>query len=55
MHLRVCLYVTGRAVHKRFFTLGGEREARAFQNERQSDAGGGDRASGNLDSPVVYL
>lgn len=34
---------------------GGEREARAFENERQSDAGGGDTASANLDSPVVYL
>lgn len=34
---------------------GGEREAKAFENKRQSDAGGGDRASGNLDSPVVYL
>lgn len=28
---------------------------KAFENERQSDAGGGDRASRNLDSPVVYL
>lgn len=36
-------------------SAGGEREAKAFENERQSDAGGGDRTSGNLDSPVVYL
>lgn len=50
------MYING------FHTLGalavladGEREAKAFENKRQSDAGGGDRASGNLDSPVVYL
>ena len=50
------LYING------FHTLGalavlagGERAAEAFENERQSDAGGGDRARGNLDSPVVYL
>lgn len=34
---------------------GGEREAKAFENKRQCDAGGGDRVRGNLDSPVVYL
>lgn len=38
-----------------FFTLSGAREVKASHNERQSRAGGGDRASGNLDSPVVYL
>lgn len=38
-----------------FFTLSGAREVKAFHNERQNHAGGGDMASGNLDSPVVYL
>lgn len=38
-----------------FFALRGAREVKAFHNERQSRAGGGDTASGNLDSPVVYL
>lgn len=55
MLLRVCLYAAGRAVHKRFSHLAWKKEAKAFENERQSDAGGGDRANGNLDSPVVYL
>lgn len=38
-----------------FHTWRREGRRRLFENERQSDAGGGDRAGGNLDSPVVYL
>ena len=59
----VCVYMQRGGLYiNGFHTLvvlaalaGGEREAKAFENKRQSDAGGGDRMSGNLDSPVVYL
>lgn len=63
VYTSVCVYMQWGGLYiNGFHTLGvlavlagGEREAKAFENERQSDAGGGDRTSGNLDSPVVYL
>lgn len=51
-----CLCATWKGLHiNGFHTSPGRGEAKAFENEKQSDAGGGDRARGNLDSPVVYL
>lgn len=51
----VCVYLKGMDIKMGFFTLNGAREVKAFHSERQRRAGGGDMASGNLDSPVVYL
>ncbi|MEQ2232351.1 hypothetical protein ILYODFUR_010299 [Ilyodon furcidens] len=63
LSVSVCLCMMGRDVHKRFSHFRSischgwwvDVEAKAFENKRQNEAGGGDRASGNLDSPVVYL
>lgn len=50
------LYINGFHTLAALVVLaGGERQAKAFENERQSDAGGGDWVRRHLDSPVVYL
>lgn len=56
----VCVQMQGNVCIKIFyifffFKLSRAREVKAVHNGRQSRAGGGDTASGNLDSPVVYL
>lgn len=51
----VCILKGDVCIKMGFFTLNGAREVKAFHSERQRRAGGGDMASGNLDSPVVYL
>lgn len=53
--LCVCVLKGDGCIKKVFFTLNEVREVKAFHSERQRRAGGGDMASGNLDSPVVYL
>lgn len=51
----VCVLKGDGCIKMGFFTLNGAREVKAFHSEKQRRAGGGDMASGNLDSPVVYL